>query len=87
MSAKHVQIGVVSVGCHRLVSCFRPAQVLEGLTGDPFEPLELVSEKFLTLKTVFLMAPSSLKRIGDLQALLISASCMDFARGLVKILV
>ncbi len=44
-----------------------------------------MSEKLLTLKTVRLMALSSLKRVGDLQALSISPSCMDFAPGLVKV--
>lgn len=36
--------------------------VLEGLEGHLFEPLESVSDKFLTLKTVLLVALSSLKR-------------------------
>ncbi|XP_016416708.1 uncharacterized protein LOC107746890 [Sinocyclocheilus rhinocerous] len=72
---------------------FRPARVpswdlsivLEGLTGHPFKPMESVSEKLLTIKTVLLVALSSLKRVGDLQALSISPSCMDFAPGLVKV--
>ncbi len=45
-----------------------------------------MSEKLLTLKTVLLVALSSLKRVGDLHALSISLSCMDFAPGLVKVL-
>ncbi len=45
-----------------------------------------MSEKLLTLKTVLLVALSSLKRVGDLQALSNSPSCMDFAPGLVKVL-
>jgi len=53
--------------------------VLEGLSGHPSEQLESVSEKILTYKTVFYKALSSLKRVGDLQALSISPSCMDFA--------
>ncbi len=73
---------------------FRPAQVpswdlsivLQGLSGHPFEPLETVTEKILTLKTVLLLALSSLKRVGDLQTLSISPSCMDFGPGLVKVL-
>ncbi len=60
--------------------------VLQGLSGHPFEPLETVTEKILTLKTVLLLALSSLKRVGDLQALSVSPSCMDFAPGLVKVL-
>ncbi|KAL0166316.1 hypothetical protein M9458_038160, partial [Cirrhinus mrigala] len=60
--------------------------VLEGLAGHPFEPLESVPEKLLTLKMVLLVALSSLKRAGDLQALSFSPSCLDFAPGLVKVL-
>ncbi len=44
------------------------AIVLQGLSLAPFEPLEEVPDKFLTLKALFLLAISSLKRIGDLQA-------------------
>ncbi len=40
--------------------------------------------KFLTLKALFLLAISSLKRIGDLQALLVATSCLEFAPGMVK---
>ncbi len=73
---------------------FRPARVpswdltivLEGLLGNPFELLQSVSDKLLTLKTVLLVALSSLERVGDLHALSISPSCMDFAPGLVKFL-
>lgn len=36
--------------------------VLEGLSAAPFEPLESVSEKFLMLKTVFLLAISPSKK-------------------------
>ncbi len=39
--------------------------VLEGLSGHLFEPLESVSVKLLTIKTVLLLALSSLKRVGD----------------------
>ncbi len=43
--------------------------VLEAFSKPPFEPLEEVSDPALTLKTVFLLAISSLKRVGDIQAL------------------
>jgi len=39
----------------------KEAIVLEGLSGVLFEPLDSVSEKFLTFKTVFLLAISYLK--------------------------
>ncbi|KAI2646170.1 ORF V: Enzymatic polyprotein [Labeo rohita] len=43
--------------------------VLEALCRPPFEPVEEISDRFLTIKTVLLLALSSLKRVGDLQAL------------------
>jgi len=52
--------------------------VLEAMKGAPFEPIQLSDMKHLSLKTVFLMALASVKRIGDLQALSVSASCMEF---------
>ncbi len=52
---------------------------------DPFEPLESASELILTLKVTLLLALTSLKRVGDLQALSVSEMCMDFAPGLVKV--
>ncbi len=51
----------------------------------PFEPLESASERILTLKVTLLLALTSLKRVGDLQALSVSEMCMDFAPGLVKV--
>ncbi len=62
------------------------AIVLEGLVMTPFEPLESAPVRFLTLKMFFLMAITSLKRVGDLQALSISPSCLDFAPGLTKVI-
>ncbi|KAJ8004404.1 hypothetical protein DPEC_G00135360 [Dallia pectoralis] len=60
------------------------AIVLEGLSRAPFEPIEEVPDKFVTLKTVFLLAISSLKRIGDMQALSVVPSCLDFSPRMVK---
>ncbi len=59
--------------------------VLEGLVTAPFEPLESASYRILTLKVVLLLALTSLKRVGDLQAFSVSETCMDFAPGLVKV--
>ncbi len=53
--------------------------VLEGLVTAPFEPLESASDRILTLKVVLLLALTSLKRVGDLQAFSVSETCMDFA--------
>ncbi len=50
-----------------------------------FEPLESAPEWILTLKVTLLLALTSLKRVGDLQALSVSEMCMDFAAGLVKV--
>lgn len=70
---------------------FRPSRdlsvVLQGLKGPHFEPLESALDELLTLKTALLLAFSSLKRIGDLQALSVSSSCfLDFTPGLLKVL-
>ncbi len=51
----------------------------------PFEPLESALECILTLKVTLLLALTSLKRVGDMQALSVSEMCMDFAPGLVKV--
>ncbi len=59
--------------------------VLEGLVTAPFEPLESASDRILTLKVVLLLALTSLKRVGDMQAFSVSETCMDFAPGLVKV--
>ncbi|KAI2647838.1 Transposon Ty3-G Gag-Pol polyprotein [Labeo rohita] len=58
--------------------------VLEALCRPLFEPVEEISDRFLTLKTVLLLALSSLKRVGDLQALSVAPSFLDFAPGLSK---
>ncbi len=60
------------------------AVVVEALCKPPFEPIEEVSERLLTLKTVLLLAISSLKRVGDLQALSVAPSFIDSAPGLAK---
>ncbi len=59
--------------------------ILEGLVTAPFEPLKSASDRILTLKVVLLLALTSLKRVGDLQAFSVSETCMDFAPGLVKV--
>src|SRR4029434_3636275 len=49
------------------------------LTGPPFEPLETVDIKFVSLKTALLLALTSANRVGDMQALLVSPSCLQFS--------
>lgn len=58
--------------------------VLRGLMEPPFQPLESAPERILTLKVTLLLALASLKRVGDLQALSVSGSCIELAPGLVK---
>ncbi|KAL0147294.1 hypothetical protein M9458_057396 [Cirrhinus mrigala] len=58
--------------------------VLEALCRPPFEPIEEISDRHLTIKTVLLVAITSLKRVGDLQALSVAPSFLDFAPGSAK---
>ncbi len=58
--------------------------VLGALCRPLFEPIEEISERLLTLKRVLLLALSSLKRVGDLQALSVAPSFLDYAPGLAK---
>ncbi|KAK3521415.1 hypothetical protein QTP70_004442 [Hemibagrus guttatus] len=58
--------------------------VLDGLLEAPFEPMESASEKFLTLKAALLLALDSLRRVRDLQALLVASACLEFAPGMSK---
>ena len=44
-------------------------RVLSSLKGEDFEPLESVSMRSLTVKTLFLVALATAKRVGELQAL------------------
>ena len=42
--------------------------VLKALKSSPFEPMETIDLKFITLKTAFLLAVVSARRLGELQA-------------------
>ena len=53
--------------------------VLDALTKEPFEPLEAVDLKFLSLKTTLLVALTTAKRSSDIHALSVSGSCMRFS--------
>ncbi len=52
--------------------------VLAGLQRGPFEPLDSVELKFLSLKTALLTELTSIKRVGDLQAFSVSEECLVF---------
>lgn len=65
--------------------CILGAYLQSILLMSPSDPMESASGKILTFKVVFLMTLTSLKCIGDLQALSVNTSCMDFAPGLAKV--
>ncbi len=52
--------------------------VLAGLQRGPFEPLDSVELKFLSLKTALLTTLTSIKWVGDLQAFSVSVECLVF---------
>ncbi|XP_069129272.1 uncharacterized protein [Argopecten irradians] len=56
------------------------ALVLESLKGAPYEPLGSVSLKFLSFKTVFLLAFASGRRRSDIHALSVHSSCIRWTR-------
>ncbi|KAL0149630.1 hypothetical protein M9458_055157 [Cirrhinus mrigala] len=64
-----------------LVPTWDLAVVLEALCRPPFEPIEEIPVRFLTIKTALLLALTSLKRVGDLQALSVAPSHLEFAPG------
>ncbi len=54
------------------------ALVLRALLTAPFEPLQSVELKFLSIKTLLLTALASIKMVGDLQVFSIYDSCLEF---------
>ncbi len=52
--------------------------MLEALQLGPFEPLQSVELKFLSMKTLLLLALASIKRVGDLHAFSVNESCLEF---------
>ena len=58
--------------------------VLQAMTKEPFEPLNIASLKLLTLKTVFLVAVTTARRISELQALSVREPfCLIFSDRIV----
>ncbi len=93
---RHLMVSAFMRGVRRLrpvrptaVPSWDLSVVLEGLVTAPFKPLESALDRILTLKVVLLLALTSLKRVGDLQAFSVSETCMDFAglhsQGLVHV--
>ncbi|CAM4637689.1 unnamed protein product [Leuciscus chuanchicus] len=52
--------------------------LLRALQNAPFEPLQSVDLKILSLKMLPLAALASIKSVGDLQAFLVDESCLEF---------
>ncbi len=52
--------------------------VLRALQQGPFEPLQTVEPKFLSMKTLLLLALASIKRVGDLHPFSVDDSCLQF---------
>ncbi len=50
--------------------------VLQALSGPPFEPLTSVGLELLSLKSAFLLAMASAKRVSELHALSVHPSCL-----------
>ena len=55
--------------------------VLGALVSPPYEPLEQAELKALSLKTLFLLALSSARRVGELHALSVGDECMRWKAG------
>ncbi|KAK3555151.1 hypothetical protein QTP86_009985, partial [Hemibagrus guttatus] len=70
--------------CRPRIPSWDLSVVLNRLLEAPFEPMESASEKFLTLKTALLLALASLRWVGDLQALSVAPTCLEFAPDMSK---
>ncbi|KAL0151728.1 hypothetical protein M9458_052954 [Cirrhinus mrigala] len=66
IAAYHDAVDGLPLGRHHLI------------VRDPFDPLDSVALTFLSLKTSLLIALTSIKRVGDLHALSVSESCLEF---------
>jgi len=70
---------------HNLIIRFSPlvtswdlSGVLTALQSAPLEPLQSVELKFLSVKTVILVALASIKRVGYLSTFSIDKACLEF---------
>jgi hypothetical protein len=62
----------------RLIPAWDLGIVLKASQLSPFEPLDLISFKFLTYKCCFLLALATGRRRSELHALSVSESCIRF---------
>ena len=60
----------------RLIPAWDLRVVLDALTEPPFEPLSGLGWELLSLKTVFLLAIASAKRVSELRALSVHPACL-----------
>lgn len=68
-----------------LVPLWDLALVLDALCSHPFEPLEGVGLKFLSIKTALLVALTTAKRVSDMQAFSVKPSCLQFDQGFTRV--
>ncbi|KAI2647428.1 Dimethyl sulfoxide/trimethylamine N-oxide reductase [Labeo rohita] len=73
LSASTLKVHVAAISANHDLVDGRSA-----LQQDPFEPLKSVELNALSLKTALLTALTSVKRVGDLQALSVNSSCLEF---------
>ncbi len=60
----------------RLIPSWDLGIVLKALTEPPFELLDEIQMEFLTLKTAFLLAVSSVKRVSEIHAFSVHPACL-----------
>nr|XP_054595475.1 uncharacterized protein LOC129162961 [Nothobranchius furzeri] len=92
LAGQHPLVCSFMKGARRLLPVSRPlvpswdlSLVLSALSGPPFEPMDGLDLKILSLKVVLLLALVSAKRVSDLQALSVHPSCAQFAPGDMKV--
>lgn len=60
--------------------------MLNILSCSPFEPLEQVELKMLSLKVALLLALASTKHIGEIHVLSVHWACIQFSQGSIKVI-
>ncbi|XP_055053994.2 uncharacterized protein [Misgurnus anguillicaudatus] len=90
---QHPLISRFMRGARRLKRVVKPlippwdlSVVLNALSQPPFEPLDDIDLKFLSLKVALLLALSTAKRVSELHALSVHSSCMVFATDLSRVI-
>ena len=61
------------------------ALVLDSLSRPPFEPLDTVELRFLSMKTALLLALVSAKRVSDIHAFSVSEECTRFSEDRTRV--